>query len=63
MVSIPLASHFKLSHKLCPSKNEKKLSMKNISYSSVVGSLMYVIVCTRPNISHVVGKVSHYLSN
>lgn len=37
--------------------------MKNILYSSVVGSLMYVMVCTRPDIVHVVGMVSRYLSN
>ncbi|WJX83794.1 hypothetical protein P8452_66428 [Trifolium repens] len=42
-VSIPLASHFKLSHKLCPSTNEEKLSMKSIPYSSAVGSLIYAM--------------------
>jgi hypothetical protein len=62
-VSIPLASHFKLSHKLCPSTNEEKLSMKSIPYSSAVGSLMYAMVCTRPDIAHAVGVVSRYLSN
>jgi hypothetical protein len=62
-VSIPLASHFKLSHKLCPSTDEEKLSMKNIPYSSGVGSLMYAMVCTRPDIAHAVGVVSRYLSN
>lgn len=62
-VSIPLVSHFKLSHKLCPSTNEEKSSMKSISYSSSVGSLMYVMVCTRRDIAHVVRMVSRYLSN
>lgn len=62
-VSIPLASHFKLSHKLYPSTNEEKLSMNNIPYSSVVGSLMYDMVCTRQSIAHVVGMVSRHLSN
>ncbi|WJX48823.1 hypothetical protein P8452_35337 [Trifolium repens] len=62
-VSIPLASHFKLSHKLCPSTDEEKLSMKSIPYSSAVGSLMYAMVCTRPDIAHAVGVVSRYLSN
>lgn len=62
-VSIPPASHFKLSHKLHPSMNEENLIMENISYSSAVGSLMYVMVCTRPNISHAEEMVSRYLSN
>ena len=37
--------------------------MHNISYSSAVGSLMYVMVCTRPDIAHVVGVVSRFLAN
>ncbi|GAA0172765.1 hypothetical protein LIER_26522 [Lithospermum erythrorhizon] len=62
-VSIPLPSHFKLSRQLCPSTNEEKLSMKNILYSWAVGSLMYAMFCTRPDITHAVGVVSRYLSN
>ena len=62
-VSIPFSSHFKFSYKLCSSTGEEKSSMKNISYSLVVGSLMYVMVCTRPDIAHDVGMVSPYLSN
>ncbi|GAA0166740.1 hypothetical protein LIER_21827 [Lithospermum erythrorhizon] len=62
-VNIPLASHFKLSHQLCPSTNEENLSMKSIPYSSSVGSFMYAMVCTRSDIAHAVGVVSRYLSN
>jgi len=29
----------------------------------VVGSLMYAMVCTRPNIAQVVGVVNRYMSN
>lgn len=61
--SIPLASRFKLSHKLCPSTDEEKLSMNNILYSSAICSLMYDMVCIRPDIAHAVGMVSRYLSN
>ena len=32
-------------------------------YVLAVGSLMYVMVCTRPNIAHAVGVVSKFLSN
>lgn len=63
VVSIPFAYHFKLIHKLCPSTNEEKMSMKNIPFSSVVGNLMYVMVCTRLELGHVMGMVKRYLSN
>jgi hypothetical protein len=37
--------------------------MKNMPYVSAVGSLMYAMVCMRPDIDHAVGVVSHFLSN
>ena len=37
--------------------------MKGVPYSSAVGSLMYAMVCTRPDIAQVVGVVSRYLAN
>ena len=37
--------------------------MSAIPYSSAVGSLMYAMVCTRPDIAHAVGTVSRFLSN
>ncbi|XP_068318544.1 secreted RxLR effector protein 161-like [Pyrus communis] len=37
--------------------------MANVPYASAVGSLMYVMLCTRPDICHVVGIVSRYQSN
>ncbi|XP_043699843.1 secreted RxLR effector protein 161-like [Telopea speciosissima] len=37
--------------------------MKDIPYSSAVGSLMYAITCTRPDISYVVGMLGKYVSN
>ncbi|XP_042988660.1 secreted RxLR effector protein 161-like [Carya illinoinensis] len=37
--------------------------MQTIPYSSVVGSLMYAQVCTRPDIAYVVGVLGRYLSN
>jgi len=33
------------------------------AYSSVVGSLMYAMVFTRPDITHAIGLVSRFLSN
>jgi hypothetical protein len=62
-VCSPLASHFKLRSKQCPSSDEEKDEMKKVSYASVVGSLMYVMVYTRPDIAHAAGVVSRFLSN
>ena len=36
--------------------------MSHAPYASVVGSLMYAMVCTRLDISHVVGVLRRYMS-
>ncbi|RVW44682.1 Retrovirus-related Pol polyprotein from transposon TNT 1-94 [Vitis vinifera] len=63
VVSSPLASHFKLSSRHNPSIDKEKEDMKRVSYASTVGSLMYVMVCTRPDIAYAVGVVIRFLSN
>ena len=62
-VSCPLANHFKLSTMQSPSTDKEKEKMKKIPYASAVGSLMYAMVCTRPDITHAVGVVNRFLSN
>ena len=62
-ILVPLTSHFKLSSSSCPSTKEKKEYMSQIPYANAVGSLMYVMVSTRLDISHVVGVVSRYMEN
>ena len=37
--------------------------MSNVPYSSTVGSLMYAMICTRPDLSHTVSVVSRYMHN
>jgi hypothetical protein len=37
--------------------------MSRVPYSLAVGSLMYAMVCTRPDIAHAVGVVSMYMNN
>ena len=37
--------------------------MLQVSYSNGVSSLMYAMVCTRPEISHAIGIVSMYIYN
>ena len=62
-VSVPLAEHFQLSTMQCSTSEEEKKEMSKMSYSSAVGSLMYVMICTRPDIAHAVDVVSRFLSN
>lgn len=63
VVSSPLATHFKLNTKENSSTDEEKKYMKNVSYTSTVGSLMYEMVCTILDIAHSIGVVSRFLSN
>ena len=37
--------------------------MKSVPYAPAIGSLMYVMVATRPDISHVVGVISRFMHN
>jgi hypothetical protein len=62
-VSTPLASHFKLTKEMCPKTQEEIEYMSRVPYSSAVGSLMYAMVCTRPDIAHAVGVVRRYMNN
>ena len=62
-INTPLASHFKLSKEQSPKTAEDYESMKKTPYASAVESLMYAMVCTRPDIAHVVGVVCKYMAN
>ena len=46
-----------------PKTQEEENMIRQISYASLVGSLMYAMLCTRTSIYYVVGMVSRYLSN
>ena len=49
-VSTPLGSHFRLSKEQSPKTKEEMDHMSKVPYASTIGSLMYAMVCTRPNI-------------
>jgi len=62
-VSTPLPSHLKLTKNMCPKTPEEEEKMSKVPYASAVGSLMYAMVCTRPDIAHAVGVISRYMSH
>ncbi|KAA3457128.1 Retrovirus-related Pol polyprotein from transposon TNT 1-94 [Gossypium australe] len=51
-ISTPLAAHFRLSTLESPQTEDKERYMSLVHYSSALESLIYAMVCTRPDISH-----------
>ena len=62
-ISTPLANHFKLSTVQCPKIDSVKYDMSKVPYASVMGCLMYAIVCTRLDLAQGVSVVSKFLTN
>ena len=60
---VPIVKGDKISNEQCPKNDLEKDVMKTIPYASVVGSLMYAQVCTRPNIAFIVNVLGRSLLN
>ncbi|GKE93472.1 retrovirus-related pol polyprotein from transposon TNT 1-94, partial [Tanacetum coccineum] len=59
----PLGDQFKLSKKQAPKMDASKRRMAKVLYALAVGSVMYTMVYTRPDIAHAVGLISRFMSN
>jgi len=59
----PFRHGIHLSNQMCPKTQEEREKMRNCPYASAVGSLMYAMLCTRPDICYAVSIVSRYQSN
>lgn len=62
VVQTPLAGHFKLSVSQSPTTEQEKKYMDKIPYASAVGSLMYSMVCTRPDLAYAASLVSRFMA-
>ena len=62
-VSTPLTTDQKLSKKQGAFTEQEKRSMEVVPYRQVVGSLMYLMVCTRPDIASAVGILARYMQD
>ncbi|KAK1564561.1 hypothetical protein Q3G72_005813 [Acer saccharum] len=56
--NLPTRHGVTLSKKQCPKTPQEEENMRHIPYASTVGSLMYAMLCTRPDICYAVGVVS-----
>uniref|UniRef100_A0A3Q7H623 Reverse transcriptase Ty1/copia-type domain-containing protein n=1 Tax=Solanum lycopersicum TaxID=4081 RepID=A0A3Q7H623_SOLLC len=60
-IDTPGAVNIHLTTMFTPQSEEKKEYISRVPYVSAVGSLMYVMVCTRPDLAHVVSVVSRFM--
>ena len=58
----PWGNHFRLSKEQLLKTKEESDHISKVPYASAIGSLMYVMVCTRPDIAHAMGVVTRYMS-
>ncbi|GJW72990.1 retrotransposon protein, putative, ty1-copia subclass [Tanacetum coccineum] len=61
--NLPLHHGINISKDLCPKTNEELDRMIRVLYASVVGSIMYVMTYTRPDVSFALSMVSRHQQN
>ena len=62
-INTPLPNHLKSTKEMCPKMQEGEDKQSKVPYALVVGSVIHAMVCRRPNIAHVVGVISRYMSH
>ena len=62
-IGTPLDANTRLSKSMSPKSHEEADEMKGVPYQSAVGSLMYAMLGTRPDIGYAVGAVSQFSSD
>ncbi|RDX83165.1 hypothetical protein CR513_35947, partial [Mucuna pruriens] len=61
-ISTPLPTNFKLSSKMSPSSEEERMEMSRVPYALVVGILIYVMICIRPDIAQTIGESALHIA-
>ena len=62
-VNIPLAAHFTLSKNQCPKSEQDKAHMNVVPYANAIGSVMYLMVCIRPDIAYAISCLSRFMAD
>ncbi|KAM1870694.1 hypothetical protein ACFX14_046788 [Malus domestica] len=60
---LPVRHGIHLSKSMEPKTPEEIRQMSTVPYASAIGSLMYAMICTRPDIAYAVSITSRYQSN
>ncbi|KAK8644593.1 hypothetical protein V6N13_123895 [Hibiscus sabdariffa] len=48
---------------MCPSTPQERERMSQIPYASAIGSIMYAMICTRPDLLYALSMTSRYQAN
>lgn len=62
-VVTPLGAHMKFRSATKEQLQHDKEYMKTVPYANAVGSLMYSMICTRPDLAYPVGIISRFMGN
>ena len=57
---LPMSHGVRLSKTQCPSTTDERERMNVIPYASAIGSIMYAMICTRPDVSYALSVTSRY---
>ena len=60
---LPVLQGVKLSQTQCPTTAEDREKMKDVPYASSIGSIMYAMLCTRPDVCLAISLAGRYQSN
>ena len=60
---LPVSHGITLSKTQCPSTHDERERMSRIPYASAIVSIMYAMLCTRPDVACALSKTSRYQSN
>ena len=60
---LPVLQGVKLSQTQCPTTAEDRTKMKCVRYASTIGSIMYAMLCTRPDVYRAISLAGRYQSN
>ncbi|KAK8548176.1 hypothetical protein V6N12_061094 [Hibiscus sabdariffa] len=60
---LPMTHGISLSKEMCPSTSQERERMSQVPYASAIGSIMYAMICTRPDLSYALSMTSRYQAN
>ncbi|KAK8593622.1 hypothetical protein V6N12_045698 [Hibiscus sabdariffa] len=60
---LPMRHGISLSKEMCPSTSQERERMSQVPHASAIGSIMYHMICTRPDLSYALSMTSQYQAN